>query len=265
MSEQPAEQKLLKDEVTGEMVSKAELKRRQKQRAKDAEKAKKAAEQPQAAKKQGDDAVSGAEFTAQRKQQIAEWKKEGKSPYVYKVHITCSIQEFKDKYSADEKIAEKGAIDTSVIESISGRIMSIRKSGQTLTFLNIEEQTVGLQVFCSADQCKENLGKKFEVAAPKPNMNTLTEENVKNSSNYDALCGKTYDWYNVIADLKRGDIICVTGFPMRSKTGELSIAPVQVLLTAPCLHQLPKANQKVTDIEYRYTNRSVDLFFNKKS
>ena len=236
MSEQPAEQKLLKDDVTGEMVSKAELKRRQKQRAKDAEKAKKAAEQPTAAKKQGDDAVSGAEFTAQRKQQIAEWKKEGKIPYVYKVHITCSIQDFKDKYSTDEKIAEKGAIDHSVIESISGRVMSIRKSGQTLTFLNIEEQAVGLQVFCSADQCKENLGKKFDVAEPKPNLNTLTEENVKNSTNYDALCGKTYDWYSVIGDLKRGDIICVTGFPMRSKTGELSIAPVQVLLTAPCLH-----------------------------
>lgn len=28
---------------------------------------------------------------------------------------------------------------------------------------------------------------------------------------------------------------------------------------------LPKANQAVSDIEFRYTNRSLDLFFNKNN
>lgn len=52
---------------------------------------------------------------------------------------------------------------------------------------------------------------------------------------------------------------------MRTKTGELSIQPLQIILTAPCLHMLPKANSSISDIEFRYANRSVDLFFNKKN
>lgn len=73
-------------------------------------------------------------------------------------------------------------------------------------------------------------------------MYTLTEENLKRASNYGALTGDSSDWFKELDNIKRGDIICVTGCPSRTKTGELSIAPTKLQLTAPCLHMLPKAN-----------------------
>ena len=40
--------------------------------------------------------------------------------------------------------------------------------------------------------------------------------------------------------MKRGDIIGVTGFPGKSKKGELSIFARTVVVLSPCLHMLPK-------------------------
>ena len=40
--------------------------------------------------------------------------------------------------------------------------------------------------------------------------------------------------------LKRGDIIGVEGTLLRTKTGELSIAPTSVTLLAPCMHDIPE-------------------------
>lgn len=65
--------------------------------------------------------------------------------------------------------------------------------------------------------------------------------------------------------MKRGDIINVVGYPGRTNTGELSIFPISLEVTCPCLHMLPKANQKLLDVEARYGNRAMDLFFNKKA
>ena len=60
--------------------------------------------------------------------------------------------------------------------------------------------------------------------------------------------------------LRRGDIIGVTGYPGKSKTGELSIFPTKVVLLAPCLHMLPSKHKglqdKVNTYIYIYT---VDL------
>ena len=40
--------------------------------------------------------------------------------------------------------------------------------------------------------------------------------------------------------MKRGDIIGVTGFPGKSKKGELSIFARRLEVLSPCLHMLPK-------------------------
>lgn len=39
--------------------------------------------------------------------------------------------------------------------------------------------------------------------------------------------------------LRRGDIIGVCGNPGKTKKGELSIIPVEMVLLSPCLHMLP--------------------------
>ena len=56
-------------------------------------------------------------------------------------------------------------------------------------------------------------------------MYTLTEENIKRSSNYEALTGKCFDIFETLKNIKRGDVINVIGQPMRTKTNELSILP----------------------------------------
>lgn len=49
---------------------------------------------------------------------------------------------------------------------------------------------------------------------------------------------------------------------MRSKSGEFSINPLDIVPTAYCIQNLPKVS-KITDIETRYSHRSMDLFYNK--
>ncbi|CAL6009283.1 Lysyl-tRNA_synthetase [Hexamita inflata] len=177
-----AENKLLLDEVTGEMVSKNELKRRQKQRQKDAEKVIKTA----AAKENGIELID-AESTSKlyfdtRKKEVAELQAKNQSPYTYKVHITTSVKEFKSQYEPLK--LENGEADLTKVESLSGRVMSIRRSGQSLVFLVIEEGAQAIQVFCSSDVCAAQLGQTLTVSNPaKPNLNTLTEENLKKASN----------------------------------------------------------------------------------
>ena len=39
--------------------------------------------------------------------------------------------------------------------------------------------------------------------------------------------------------LRRGDIVGVVGNPGRTKKGELSVIPTELVLLAPCLHMLP--------------------------
>ena len=41
------------------------------------------------------------------------------------------------------------------------------------------------------------------------------------------------------AKLRRGDILGVVGNPSRTKKGELSVIPKELVLLAPCLHMLP--------------------------
>ena len=62
------------------------------------------------------------------------------------------------------------------------------------------------------------------------------------------------------AKLRRGDIVGVVGNPGRTKKGELSIIPSEIVLLAPCLHMLPHLH--CGDKETRYRQRYLDLIIN---
>ncbi len=51
--------------------------------------------------------------------------------------------------------------------------------------------------------------------------------------------------------IKRGDIVGVRGHPARSKTGELSIVPLDVTLLTPCMHMLPHTHFGLKNQETR--------------
>ena len=61
--------------------------------------------------------------------------------------------------------------------------------------------------------------------------------------------------------IRRGDIIGVTGFPSRTRAGELSLTISKLELLSPCLHQLP-GREGLGDQETRYRKRYLDLIMN---
>jgi len=66
--------------------------------------------------------------------------------------------------------------------------------------------------------------------------------------------------------IKRGDIVGVKGYPGKSKTGELSIFPIELQLLSPCLHMLPFAKGEeggLSNPETRYRQRYLDLIVNQ--
>ena len=73
------------------------------------------------------------------------------------------------------------------------------------------------------------------------------------------------DWDKIHDSIKRGDILGVRGRPVRTKTGELSIAPGEIKLLSPCLHMLPTAQFGLKDLETRYRQRYLDLIMNNKT
>jgi len=64
--------------------------------------------------------------------------------------------------------------------------------------------------------------------------------------------------------IRRGDIIGATGFPARTKAGELSLQVSEVKLLSPCLHQLP-GREGLVDLETRYRKRYLDLIMNHET
>jgi lysyl-tRNA synthetase class 2 len=83
---------------------------------------------------------------------------------------------------------------------------------------------------------------------------------------------KLYDggeesWAKIHKLIKNGDIVGVTGYPGKSKKGEFSIFPTNIIMLSPCLHMLPFAKGDsclggLTNMETRYRQRYLDLIIN---
>ncbi|KAJ7232974.1 lysine-tRNA ligase [Mycena haematopus] len=218
-----------KDPVTGEMISKTELKRREKARAKEASKASKApapevAAASQQAAKPSDDDLSPNQYYEARSRQILNLKQtQNPNPYPHKFNVTRSITSYIDTYGPEAKIPAGTKLD-GVQESLAGRVHNIRASGPKLVFYDLHGE-----------------GKKVQIMA-----------SMQDAADPDSFVA-THDLF------KRGDIVGVTGTPSRTKKGELSISPTSMLLLAPNLHQLPSTHFGLKDQETRYRKRYLDL------
>jgi lysyl-tRNA synthetase class 2 len=155
--EKKEEVKLYLDEPTGEMVSKSELKKRQKNREKEVkalakaeEKKIKEAEKPiKAAKPTGFDEVEldPSKYTENRKNWIQQQRDQGKNPYPHKFSRTHRIDQFRSEF--DAKITENVFLEDEVV-SVTGRIVNIRAQGVKLIFIDIEGDSKKLQIMATA-------------------------------------------------------------------------------------------------------------------
>merc|ERR1712226_1661104 len=82
-------------------------------------------------------------------------------------------------------------------------------------------------------------------------------------SNYYKVSEGVHEFSNVIKRLGRGDIMGVKGHVGKTKKGELSVVPHEMIILAPCLHMLPKAQSGLKDKETRFRQRYLDLMINE--
>ncbi|KAJ8693379.1 lysyl-tRNA synthetase [Pleurotus ostreatus] len=225
-----------KDPVTGEMISKQELKRREKQRAKEASKASKAAAQPPQAKPK---ASSAAEEEAKlnpnqyyeiRSRQILQLKaSQSPNPYPHKFNVTRSLESYIGLYGAEGKIPA-GTKLVGTTESLAGRIHGMRANSNNLRFYDLHGEGVKVQIMANAQDAEDPAS------------------------------------FQAVHDIfRRGDIVGVTGTPSRTKMGELSISPSSMTLLTPNLHQLPSSHFGLKDQETRYRKRYLDLILNDET
>jgi lysyl-tRNA synthetase, class II len=201
---------------------------------KDALKAAELASKPQkttsnAASAVEEEILDPSQFKANREAMVKSIEAEGGNVYPHKFHVDYRIPEYIDTFLSTTTDGERLA-DT--IVSIAGRIISIRGQGK-LFFYDIR-----------GDGCK-----------------------VQIMSDLKTFSAGEEAFYKIHRTIKRGDIVGVTGHPGKSKHGELSIFPTNIMLLSPCLHMLPFPKGDtgiggITNQETRYRQRYLDLIVN---
>ena len=230
------EKKLYTDPVTGEQISKKELKKREKMRKKEEEQAKKKAEKEAKAKESGGDTkkkkndeeeLDPTKYFENRKAYLLKKMEAGENPFPHKFQVTITLPEFIKKYA---DITKKGEFLDEVVQ-VAGRVNSIRKSGSSLIFYDIKSGDAKIQIY-------------------------VNKQNHKGTKSFE----DTHD------PIRRGDFIGVIGHPGRTnpkeKEGELSVSATDVIPLSYCLHMLPKVETGLKETETRFRQRYLDLLMN---
>ncbi|TXG61077.1 hypothetical protein EZV62_012440 [Acer yangbiense] len=222
-------------------------------RRKEEEKAKQAAAKAssQSQKPTADDEdMDPTQYFENRLKYLATKKADGKNPYPHKFFVTLTILEYIEKF---ESLNNGEHLESETV-SLAGRIMSKRASSSKLFFYDLHGAGAKVQVMTDAS---------------KSGMDEV-------------------EFSKFHSSVKRGDIVGVSGFPGKTKRGELSIFPRSFVVLSHCLHMMPRqkaapgadnANVKKTDIwvpgstrnpeayilkdqETRYRQRYLDLMLN---
>ncbi|KAF2625138.1 lysyl-tRNA synthetase [Macroventuria anomochaeta] len=223
------------DPVTGERISKSELKRRTKQREVEKKKAEKAKSLPIQPKKEGSGKKEEVELNPNQYFELRSNKinalrqTKQPNPYPHKFHANTRLPHF----LLDNKDLKRGEELKDVETRIGLRVMSIRSSSNALRFYVCKAEGKTVQVMCQLQNAKGDV--PFEKQ----------HENIQ-----------------------RGDIIGVIGWPgvtqpkNRPDGGDLSIFAQEVILLTPCLRMLPTEHFGYKDQEQRHRNRFLDLIMN---
>lgn len=242
----------------GETISKnarkKELKNKQREeekRRKEEEKARQAAArastQGQKSAVADSEDMDPTQYFENRLKYLASQKAEGRNPYPHKFSVSMSIRGYIEKYGGSISNGEHLEGET---VSLAGRIMKKRSAAKKLFFYDLHGDDVKVQVTADARTSE------MEEA----------------------------EFTTFHSSVKRGDIVGVTGFPGKTRTGELSIFPKSFMVLSHCLHMMPRekpgadsANRTdiwvpggtrnpeayiVKDQETRYRQRYLDLMLN---
>ncbi len=144
----------------------------------------------------------------------------------------AGVEPYRDRYEVTARAAglverysalEPGT-DTDDVVSVAGRVVAARDQGK-IVFLVIRDATGDVQLFTR--------------------VNVLGDEA-----------------FAAVKELDLGDWVGATGTVLRTRRGELSIAPTEVTLLSKSLRPLPEKYHGLSDTETRYRQRYVDLIVN---
>ncbi len=124
----------------------------------------------------------------------------------------------------DRYASLEAGTDTTDEYSLAGRVRALRNQGK-VAFIVLEDKTGQIQLFCR--------------------INNLSED----------------DWA-LLGKVDLGDILGATGTIMRTRRGQLSLAPSSLTLLSKSCRPLPEKFHGLTDKEVRYRQRYVDLIMN---
>ncbi|EPX75104.1 cytoplasmic lysine-tRNA ligase Krs1 [Schizosaccharomyces octosporus yFS286] len=228
---------LVLDPVTGEHVSKTELKKREKVRSRELAKAKKQAEKaataPPEAKsaKKNEEELDPSQYFENRSRAIKELRQTKQpNPYPHKFNVGTKLPEFIKEYEG----LQRGETKPDVEVTVAGRVHGLRTAGAKLRFYEIHADGHKLQIMCQAQDADR------------------------------------VDYADQHEHIRRGDIIGIRGYPGRSNPkgradGELSVFARECVLLSPCLRMLPKEHYGLKDLETRYRQRYLDLIMNRST
>ncbi|KAL7620323.1 mitochondrial lysine-tRNA synthetase [Parahypoxylon ruwenzoriense] len=137
-----------------------------------------------------------------------------------------TISDFREKYR------DEASTPAQEVVTLEGRVMSVRRSASKLIFITIASEYQQVQTMISLSQ----------LATPQPTLEQFKE---------------------ALHPFLRGDIISVTGTAVRTHSGELSLAAINLpTILSPGLAPLP---EELTDRETMILNRHVDLLVNRRT
>lgn len=168
-----------------------------------------------------------------RRSSLEEIKKLGYNPYPPELYeITHKASEIKSRFEAQEDQLQE--------VSLAGRIMSRRIMGKA-SFAEIQDSSGRIQIYLNRDELCPDEDKTL----------------------YNTIFKKLLDM---------GDIIGIKGFAFRTQVGEISIHVKELFILSKSIRPLPivkeadgKVYDAVTDPEFRYRQRYVDLIVNPES
>ena len=171
-----------------------------------------------------------------RREEREHLEQAGINPYAYGWDVTARAKSIVDAFDDElNQPGEDGVASEPVVVSIAGRIMSKRIMGKA-AFFDLQDSSGIIQVYVRRDDLPEG-------------------------------------FYNNVFKrlLDIGDIVGVKGFVFRTKMGQVSAHAELLELLAKSLRPLPVVKEtegqlynEVTDKEFRYRQRYVDLIVNPK-
>ena len=164
---------------------------------------------------------------------VAAEEAKGNHSYPHKFQVSQSIPQYLKTYENLKASEEMN----NVTVSVAGRVMGMRAMSKNLRFYDIQADGASVQFVANFSAFK-----------------------------MDGKGNKKQAFLEQHQNIRRGDIIGATGYPGKTKAGELSVFATNTLLLSPCLRMLPSNTHGhgITSQETRYRQRYLDLILRDK-